>query len=154
MSDSPYVRVADSGIHGTGVFAAKRIPKGRDIIEYVGKRKRWEGEDTTGGLTYLMQISKNMVIDGAINGNAARFINHSCNPNTETTRIGNRVYITALRTIPAGEELTYDYKLSLGQPPDDEDMRLWACRCGAEECRTTMLDPEELAAFGVTLAVR
>ncbi len=149
MSDSQYVRVADSGIHGTGVFAAKRIPKGRDIIEYTGKRKRWEGEDTTSGLTYLMQISKNMVIDGAIDGNAARFINHACTPNTETTRVGNRVYITALRTILPGEELTYDYKLSLGQPPDEEDYRLWACRCETPGCRGTMLDPEELATYGV-----
>jgi hypothetical protein len=66
------------------------------------------------------------------------FINHSCDPNCETEEIDGEVWIIALRNIPAGKELTYDYNLYDG---DDDEAR---CNCGAKDCRKTMYAPEEI----------
>lgn len=47
-------------------------------------------------------------------GNDARYINHSCDPNAYTKVVVvdgvKRVAIIALRAIPAGAEVFYDYK--------------------------------------------
>jgi SET domain-containing protein len=75
------------------------------------------------------------VIDGH---GAAMFINHSCDPNCETEEMDGRVWIMAIRSIKAGEELTYDYYLYDG---DDDEAR---CNCGSEHCRKSMYSPEEI----------
>jgi SET domain-containing protein len=77
-----------------------------------------------------------------VNGNDARFINHSCNPNCETVIEGSRVFIDAIRSIRAGEELGYDYQLTWESTDDPEELALYACHCGAKHCRGTMLDVE------------
>ena len=65
------------------------------------------------------------------------FINHSCRANCETTELRGHVWITAVRPISAGEEITYDYCLYDGG--DDEAV----CNCGADRCRGTLYSPEE-----------
>ena len=65
-----------------------------------------------------------MVIDGHC---MAMFINHSCDPNCETKESNGRVWIRAIRNIPAGAEITYDYCLYDGG--DDQAI----CNCGARE---------------------
>ena len=50
------------------------------------------------------------------------------------------MFIAAKRTIRAGEELSYDYKLNV---PGRRTARLladYACRCGSPRCRGTMID--------------
>jgi len=67
----------------------------------------------------------------------AMFVNHSCDPNCETDEIDGRVFITAIRNIKAGEELTYDYWLYDG----DDDA---PCYCGSKKCRGSMYSPQEM----------
>jgi len=78
---------------------------------------------------------KTQVIDATMRGNAARFINHSCDPNCEakTIRIlgSDHIIIFALRNIFKGEELTYDYKF------EREEQKI-PCSCGAPRCRKYM----------------
>jgi hypothetical protein len=50
------------------------------------------------------------------------------------------VFIEALRTIQPGEELGYDYQLTWESTDDPEELKLYQCRCGAADCRGTMLD--------------
>lgn len=115
------------------------IPKGTRVLEYTGPRIHKEEADAryeNNPTTYLFGIGDgSMVIDGH---GMAMFINHSCDPNCETEEIEGRIWITALRDIAAGEELTYDYNLYDG----DEDEAL--CNCGAPNCRGTMYSPEEI----------
>ena len=59
--------------------------------------------------TFLFSVTSRTVIDASRGGNEARFINHSCDPNCETEIEKGRVYVFALRDIPLGEELNYDY---------------------------------------------
>ncbi|AVP97828.1 SET domain-containing protein-lysine N-methyltransferase [Ahniella affigens] len=145
--------VRRSPIHGNGVFAAKDIAKGDEIIEYRGRvlshaeanAKYADTVDT--GHTFLFTLNDEYVIDANTNGNEARWINHSCDPNVVAFRHdakdGNpkheRVILEALRDIKRGEELTYDYKITLEQRHTKALKKIWACRCGAPWCSGTLL---------------
>ena len=59
----------------------------------------------------LFTVDRTIVIDGGVGGRAARYVNHSCDPNCEADEIGGRIFITSIRDIPAGAELTYDYNV-------------------------------------------
>jgi SET domain-containing protein len=142
------MRVRRSRVHGRGVFAQRRIRKGTRIIEYLGDRvshrqadRRYEHKDINDNHTFLFIVDRNVVIDGGANGNDARFINHSCDPNCESVIEDRRVFIEAIRTIQPGDELTYDYQIGRDRtdPPNVDD--IYACRCGAQGCRGSMLWP-------------
>jgi len=142
------MRVRRSRVHGRGVFALRRIRKGTRIIEYLGDRvshrqadRRYEHKDINDNHTFLFIVDRSVVIDGGANGNDARFINHSCDPNCESVIEDRRVFIEAIRTIRPGEELTYDYQIGRDRtdPPNVDE--IYACRCGAASCRGTMLWP-------------
>jgi len=142
------MRVRRSRVHGRGVFAVRRIRKGTRIIEYLGDRVshaqadlRYEHKDITDNHTFLFIVDRGIVIDGGSNGNDARFINHGCDPNCESTIDDRRVFIEAVRTIQPGEELTYDYQIGRDKtdPPNVDE--IFACHCGAASCRGSMLWP-------------
>jgi uncharacterized protein len=147
---SPYV-VRNSAIHGRGVFATRTIRKGEDIIEYRGRRISSEEADELPDSdpdnpfhTFLFELNDGRVIDAARGGNAARWINHSCQPNCEPYEDDDcRVFIAARRTIRAGEELGYDYKLNVPGRRSARMLANYACRCGAPRCRGTMVDPKK-----------
>jgi uncharacterized protein len=144
----PAYAVRNSAIHGRGVFATRTIRKGADIIEYRGRRITADEADDLPDSdpdnpfhTFLFELNDGRVIDAGVRGNAARWINHSCRPNCEPYEDDDcRVFIVAKRTIRAGEELSYDYKLNV---PGRRTARLladYACRCGSPRCRGTMID--------------
>jgi hypothetical protein len=142
----PLYVVRRSRIHGRGVFATRRIPKGTRIVEYTGRRmsnaeadRRYPDRDGIPTHTFLFELDDDMVIDAAQGGNAARWINHSCDPNCEAVEEEGRIFIEALRTIAAGEELGYDYGITLDEPLTEREKRRWPCFCGAADCRRTLL---------------
>ena len=143
---SPPVEVRSSPIHGRGVFATRRIRAGTRIIEYTGERisseeadARYDDDAMEEHHTFLFGVDEDTVIDASRCGNEARFINHSCDPNCEAVLENGRVFIEAIRTIQPGEELTYDYALEREGPYQPSWDRLYACRCGAPNCRGTLL---------------
>ena len=87
-----------------------------------------------------------MVIDAAVGGNDARFINHSCGPNCEAVDDKKRIYIEAIRDIAEGEELTYDYAYERDGTEDEAWEKLYMCKCGAATCRGTILAPQKAGA--------
>jgi uncharacterized protein len=144
----PAIEVRSSALHGMGVFAARRIAKGTRIIEYLGERishadadRRYQDKDSSDNHTFLFIVDARTVIDAGVDGNEARFVNHACEPNCESVIEARRVYIESLRTIEAGEELTYDYQIQRDpdDPPDADEV--FACRCGFSKCRGSMLWP-------------
>ena len=147
--DAPLYRVRSSGIHGKGVYATQRIRKGTRVVEYLGDRitheeadDRYEAKGQDDGHTFLFVVSDRIVIDAGVGGNDARFINHRCAPNCDTVIENDRVFIEAVRTIEPGEELGYEYGLTWESTDDPEELKNYACRCGAPNCRGTMLDQE------------
>lgn len=148
----PLYVVRRSFIHGRGVFAARRIRKGTRILEYLGERidndeadRRYDDNRMKRHHTFLFTLDKNTVIDGAIatGGGDASFINHSCDPNCEAIITGKKIFIHAKRTIEPGEELAYDYQYERTGENDDELERFYVCRCGAPNCRGTIMKPEK-----------
>jgi SET domain-containing protein len=145
-SPRPYV-IRVSPTHGHGVFATRTIRKGARIIEYRGARlprnvadERPASDPTDFYHTMLFELADGNVIDASLHGNAARWINHGCDPNCEAMEYDDgRVFIFAKRTIRAGEELRYDYRLDYGGRMTRRAIAAFACRCGAPSCRGTML---------------
>ncbi len=124
------VEARASGIHGHGVFAIAPIPRGTEIIEYLGekisKSEATQRQQTHG--VYIFILNTRVDVDGATGGNGAHLINHGCGPNAEAMIDENRIVICALRRIPPGEEITYDYGF------DTEEHEDHRCRCGAPAC--------------------
>ena len=146
---NPYFELRTSPIQGTGAFATRTIRKGTRIIEYVGQRiswrtadKRYDDEKMNRHHTFLFTIDDKTVIDAAVNGNEARFINHSCDPNCEAINDRKRIFIEATKTIPAGTELVYDYQYERSDDHSEEDEKFYKCRCGSPRCRGTILAPK------------
>ncbi len=93
---------------GLGLFAGEEIPKGACIIEYKGRTISSE-EVYTSRSKYLFEVNKRKTIDGTMRSNTARYINHSCRPNSEIEIRNKRVFVMARRKIKEGEEFSYDY---------------------------------------------
>ncbi len=149
------IRVQDSPLHGQGVFAARRIASGTRVIEYLGERvshveadRRYADKEAGDNHTFLFIVNTRTVIDAGVDGNEARYINHSCQPNCESVIERGRVFIDAIRHIAPGEELTYDYQIQR-EPDDPPDIdAIFACRCGFGGCRGSMLWPPRRRARG------
>ena len=99
------------------------------------KEKMQEQYAKTVQSDYMFTIDDYMVCDATKEGNVARFINASCDPNCYTKIINSdgrqRIVIYAKRDIRVGEELSYDYKFAL----EYNKARRIPCHCGAVECR-------------------
>ncbi|NNC87021.1 MAG: SET domain-containing protein-lysine N-methyltransferase [Akkermansiaceae bacterium] len=137
---SEWCEVRDSPIHGSGVYAAKSIPSGTRIIEYIGEkiskqeseRRAWKqfdrAQDRGEAAVYIFTLSKKWDLDGSVEWNTARLINHSCEPNCEAFVEKKRIFIYALRDIERGEELSFDYGFGVENYEDHP------CRCGTDSC--------------------
>ena len=126
---------------GVGLRAAEKIGRDEFIMEYVGdvldpqrfhkRAKKYSQNDVKH--FYFMALSTDYIIDATAKGNISRFINHSCDPNSETqkwTVNGElRVGFFSKRKILPGEEITFDYKYErYGQHAQK-------CYCGSSNCR-------------------
>ncbi len=128
------VRVAESAIHGLGVFAVARLLAGELVLKIDDSRVVSEedpldpeqGEEErhcdylAGGRVVLMKVPE-------------RFINHRCDPNVYVRTIANDRYVVALRDIQPGEEIGYDYCVN-----GDGDTA-WTCHCQSPHCRHQLL---------------
>lgn len=144
------IETFQSPIHGTGVRARCAIKADEVISEYTGPIIMFEDwqEDVrqgrrtqTNGHTFLMHISDEKFIDGDTDYNTAKWMNHSCNPNAFFEQDGEQVFVKALRPIKRGEEIFVFYALQAEKAWTKKVQAIWACRCGAQNCTGTMLDP-------------
>ncbi|XP_067007379.2 histone-lysine N-methyltransferase SETD2 isoform X2 [Anabrus simplex] len=135
---------------GFGLKALCDLPIGAFIMEYVGevldpkefRRRAKDYSKEKNRHYYFMALKSDSIIDATMKGNASRFINHSCDPNSETqkwTVNGElRIGFFSKRPIIAGEEVTFDYQL---QRYGKEAQR---CHCEAPNCRGWIgEDPEK-----------
>ena len=130
VPDTDLVVFRESRIHGMGAYARVPIAKGTDIIEYTGEKidkqeaaRRCEAENP-----FIFALDDEHDIDGSVPWNPARYLNHSCEANCEAIDYEGEIWITAVRDIEEGEELTYNYNYDL------EEYRNHPCRCGAPSC--------------------
>jgi uncharacterized protein len=130
VAQTEWLVIRNSPIHGTGAFARAEIPAGTLVSEYVGEvitkeesRRRCEQDNE-----YIFTLDEHSDIDGNAPWNLARFINHSCEPNCEAELKDGHIFISACRSIHAGEELTFNYGYDLAEYKE------YPCRCGAVGC--------------------
>ena len=136
--ENKYLVFRKSKIHNLGAYAAKPIRKGTRSIEYIGrpltkKKAQTELEDRNG---YVFTINKFFDIDGSVQWNPARYINHGCDANAESDIIDDRVWIIATRCIKKGEEVLYNYNYDLADALDNP------CHCGAANCVGYIVDDD------------
>ncbi len=148
-ASGPRIQVRKSGVHGKGVFALRRLAAGETVIEYTGEIVSWDEalrrhphDPSDPNHTFFFHIDAQHVIDAKFGGNASRWINHACAPNCVADDQGQRVFIKALHDIAPGEELFYDYGLIIEERYTPKLKREYECRCGAADCRRTMLAPK------------
>jgi SET domain-containing protein len=138
--------IRKSPIQGLGAFATVRIPAGTRLIEYAGERltptqadDRYPDVPGERHHTFLFAIDDTIVIDAAVDGNDARWINHSCDPNCDAVVENSRIWIETIRDVLPGEELAYDYAYVLEERHTPAAKRRFPCNCGALTCRGTLL---------------
>jgi SET domain-containing protein len=141
-----WMELRQSPIHGLGAFSRTTIPKGTRIIEYAGEKipnaeadRRYDDESMQDHHTFLFILTNRICVDAAFNGNEARFINHSCDPNCETSVSRGHIWIESIKAIPPGTELAYDYQYDDDAKYTEKDYLFYACSCGAEKCRGTIV---------------
>jgi len=143
------LQVTKSKVAGYGLFTTRRYIRNELVIEYVGEiigkavsdireTKIYANSPRHKHSCYMFKLDEYRVIDATLIGNAARFINHCCQPNCRTRTFSidgqQHILILALRDIQAGEELFYDYQFAL----DEEGKERLPCYCGAPKCRSWM----------------
>lgn len=151
-----YLEVRNSGIHNNGVFAKKDIPRGTRITEYKGiqiskeeskkiqdkMQEEYEKNPDKCASTYIFEIDEIYDIDGNIDGNDPKYINHSCNPNCEVDIIDGRVWIDAIKDIKKGEEITYNYGFTIDKD-NPYEFKKQPCKCGSKNCIKYILCEDE-----------
>lgn len=136
---------------GFGLRTLRDLPVGAFVIEYVGEViKQGEFEARTAKSSsssgtphyFTMNAGPDVIIDATRRGNLARFINHSCSPNSVTQKWlvqgATRIGIFTLRPVKSGEEITFDYKfIRFGYHPLALICRQTAqiCVCGEPNCK-------------------
>lgn len=119
------ITVKDSLIHGRGVFAQKDFKEGDVVIKW--NTSKLLSKDEINKLPKEEQRYLSYYEDGKyiLHQPPARFVNHSCDPNT-MAKDGADV---AIRNIKAGEEITADYTKE--KIPDLN----FKCNCGSRDCK-------------------
>jgi len=128
MSDN--VRIAPSPIHGQGGFAPRFIAKGTRVLEYAGERitKAESLRHCEAQNWFIFGLDEEFDLDGNVEWNPARFLNHSCAPNCEAVCEHGQIWIMTLRDIQQGEEITFNYGYDL------VDYEEHPCCCGTTDC--------------------
>jgi|TARA_B000000532_G_scaffold244000_1_gene241896 SET domain-containing protein len=148
--------VKKSKIHGTGIFAGRDIKKGERVIRYIGDKilksegdrrsalriKNFLNSEKTGSV-YIFELNKKYDIDGNVKRNKARYINHSCDPNCEVEIENNEIWISSIRKIKKGSELSYDY----GYEFDKDDYKDHICKCGSKNCIGYIISSDDWEKF-------
>lgn len=130
VMQTEWVLIKQSAIHGLGGYAREDIRSGTRVIEYLGQKigKAESLRRCQENNEYIFTLDEQHDLDGAVEWNPARFLNHSCQPNCEAEVDASRIWIVALRDIQTGEELTFNYGFDL------EDYRDYPCHCGTSRC--------------------
>ena len=135
--------IKNSKLHGKGLFASCNIKAETNIVEYVGEKITKAQSDKIAetqlkksqknreeGQVYIFTLDDKYDINGNVNFNKAKLMNHSCDPNCDTDIIDGKIWIRSYKNIKKGDELTYDYGFTF----DTDDFRDHVCKCGTKKC--------------------
>jgi SET domain-containing protein len=124
------VYVAQSGIHGVGVFAARDFAAGETLMVLDDSRVVDEEHPLRpelGEYEYHCDYLEGGKV--VLQRSPERHVNSSCDPNAYARRAEGKGFVVARRAIKAGEEITSDYII------DCHGGIVWDCNCGSPRCR-------------------
>jgi uncharacterized protein len=124
-----------TGNLGLSLFAGERILSGDVILVFKGRVIGFAEAVAKGDREcWPLQVDHGKYIDLESPGCLA---NHSCEPNAGIRDGGTTtcINLVALRDIPWGEEIRYDYSTTM-----DEESFTMPCRCGSIHCRGVVED--------------
>ena len=142
---------------GHGLFTEQLITKGSFVIEYVGEiitfleaKERLDSNSDRSSYIFTLRehYGKNVLktfVDAEKKGNAARYVNHSCDPNlivvpVRVNSVVPRLCLFASRNIQAGEELSFKY----GNSNEINSNMSKKCFCSSEKCKGVLPFDENL----------
>ncbi len=119
LSKQLFVKTSAIPHGGKGLFTRKLINKGERIVEYRGRMMTWKDVDHREGSNgYIYFINRNHVLDAFTYKKAlGRYANDArgigrvkgLTNNAEYNSKGLKVYIEAMKDIPAGSEILVAY---------------------------------------------
>jgi len=88
---------------------------GTRVVEYIGRIiSKAESEQLCEDFNeYIFSLTDDHDLDGNVEWNPARLINHSCEPSCSAEQEGEEIWIVADQDIQLGEEVTFNYGYSL-----------------------------------------
>ncbi|HEX2734832.1 MAG TPA: SET domain-containing protein [Polyangiaceae bacterium] len=125
---------------GRGVFATRAFRKNQVIGQMRGSVITTDDYDAE----YAVDLGRLGVLDPWV---PFRYLNHSCEPNAQLVMHGPEagspptMWVEALRTIRAGEQITIDYAW-----PADSAIR---CLCGSRKCRGWVVSERDARALAL-----
>ena len=138
----PNLEKRSSATQGWGIFARADIRKGERLAIFGGKIMLIdEMYQLPGNMQrYTMQIEDRFVLGPA--GTVPEdtdFFNHSCDPNSG---FKGQVFLVAMRDIRAGEEITFDYGMTVSESVGSDMIFEMDCACGSPCCRKTITEQD------------
>jgi uncharacterized protein len=125
-----------SGSSYKGIFAKAPVSDGERVAIFGGYVMKIEDEPvfSEDRKDLAVQIDERFVIGTKHEGEIedTDFFNHSCNPNAG---FKGQIFLVAMRDIPAGEEVTFDYAMVLHEATGMPKGYEFTCFCGSPQCR-------------------
>ncbi|GAB0100213.1 hypothetical protein DMENIID0001_162180 [Sergentomyia squamirostris] len=137
----PKTRIVWTERCGWGLVADEYICTGDFVCEYIGEiineeevaRRIRIKKEKSNSAYYFFTLHNGLTIDAEHKGNVSRYINHSCDPNCMTQKWtvngAMRIGIFAIKDIPQGTELSFNYQW---------ENRGSICLCDAPNCSGTL----------------
>jgi hypothetical protein len=124
------VETRPSAIAGQGLFARRDFAAGERLAPYRGPTTTTTPARPETGEVFALEVAAGLWLDGSGPDNPARWANHSCEPNAELIWHGaaEGAWLTSLRPLRGGEEITFDYGFSLAES------LFHPCSCRAPGC--------------------
>jgi hypothetical protein len=138
----PHLEKRCSPTQGCGIFAKADIKKGERLAIFGGMIMLIEEmyQLPPEMQSYTMQIEERFVLGpaGTIPEDTD-FFNHSCDPNSG---FSGQVFLVAMRDIRAGEEVTFDYAMTVSESVGSDMVFSLDCACGSPLCRKTITEQD------------
>ena len=118
-------------INGFGIFSIKNFDREDKIFQVTGTFITCDEKENidkkTRDNTY--RYDENLYISPK--GKIGDLLNHSCNPNSKIVKIGKKLYIVAINSIPKNKEILIDYSTLIA----NDDIWKMKCNCKSKNCR-------------------
>ncbi|MEZ4195540.1 MAG: SET domain-containing protein [Candidatus Paceibacterota bacterium] len=139
---NPKLKVTKTKKYGYGTFAKQDVNKGERLLVLSGYVMRLQDEEklpgslSDNGIQITEDLSICVSTEKELGG--INYFNHSCDPNAG---IKGQIFLVAMKKIPAGQEVTFDYAMTLCQSKNAKPYHL-ECLCGKRNCRKIITDSD------------